>query len=328
MIYVGRYPEELVKQFAEEAEKKFKNKLKRKYVAHIQSLKYQEALDEINRVFDPIVKIANIQELFRFSPEELREISIFLESKDRAPSYFYNGEAIQNNLKFPYKEIYDLYTPMSKYPLLFAGSPMSYGDIYEPVTQKIKMSVLMTLCLNLQVCPYCNRTYINYRGYNNGGAQLDHILSKNKYPIFASSINNLVPTCGTCNLTKGTSETSFSPFIQNEGNEYHFSFDPTENEIGIDSKNQSTIDFIESIRLKEAYQIHRMEAADILKKLEIYNRSQKNELQEVIYQASGSTINIEELLFGKGLFSREEYKRYPLAKLRTDILRANNFKRK
>lgn len=46
----------------------------------------------------------------------------------------------------------------------------------------------------LSKCPYCGLGQV---------ATLDHVLSKARYPIFSTLPDNLVPTCGACNHSKG-----------------------------------------------------------------------------------------------------------------------------
>ena len=58
--------------------------------------------------------------------------------------------------------------------------------------------------IGAEVCPYCNRlftTTVTAKGHRTR-PQLDHFKSKTEYPYLALSINNLVPSCGVCNLLK------------------------------------------------------------------------------------------------------------------------------
>ena len=62
--------------------------------------------------------------------------------------------------------------------------------------------------LNIPVCPYCNRQYIqpvtiaNKKRYL---GDIDHILPKSVYQLFALSLWNLTPSCKVCNqLFKGS----------------------------------------------------------------------------------------------------------------------------
>lgn len=64
--------------------------------------------------------------------------------------------------------------------------------------------------LNIRVCPYCNRNYMEL--YNEGEigktikyifkGELDHYFQKSKYPHLAISVFNLIPCCKICNHEK------------------------------------------------------------------------------------------------------------------------------
>lgn len=65
--------------------------------------------------------------------------------------------------------------------------------------------------LGVKVCPYCNRlftTTVNAKGHR-VRPQLDHFKNKSDYPFLALSINNLVPSCGVCNLLKSNKDDGF-----------------------------------------------------------------------------------------------------------------------
>jgi hypothetical protein len=54
--------------------------------------------------------------------------------------------------------------------------------------------------VNVDTCPYCNRNYIYYLNESGGiKPQIDHFFPSSKYPIFALSYYNLIPSCQTCN---------------------------------------------------------------------------------------------------------------------------------
>ncbi len=60
--------------------------------------------------------------------------------------------------------------------------------------------------LKIKACPYCNLEYAQIATFKreNGKKKnvhpaLDHFYPKSKYPFFALSLNNLVPSCTTCN---------------------------------------------------------------------------------------------------------------------------------
>lgn len=58
--------------------------------------------------------------------------------------------------------------------------------------------------LKIDVCPYCNKNYtytIINKSKQYTRPDFDHFLSKNKYPYFALSFYNLIPSCQICNRT-------------------------------------------------------------------------------------------------------------------------------
>lgn len=92
---------------------------------------------------------------------------------------------------------------------------------------------------NVQVCPYCNRQYITTARTQKGSKsdtpespeerekrtrpQLDHFKNKNAFPWLALSINNLVPSCGVCNLLKhDKDEGILYPFSEGMGSVFVF----------------------------------------------------------------------------------------------------------
>lgn len=62
--------------------------------------------------------------------------------------------------------------------------------------------------LNLRVCPYCGRSYVYAveKPKKDGGQstvkhQIDHFLNKDRFPMFAMSFYNLIPSCVVCNMS-------------------------------------------------------------------------------------------------------------------------------
>lgn len=59
--------------------------------------------------------------------------------------------------------------------------------------QHIRDEVLA--CAHFDMCPYCNVTTVD---------EIDHVLPVDSYPEFSVLAQNLVPSCGRCNWSKGT----------------------------------------------------------------------------------------------------------------------------
>lgn len=80
--------------------------------------------------------------------------------------------------------------------LISTGFKLNNGSIWDNYS--------ITAKLNLSVCPYCNRNWINtIKNKSTDGKitspQLDHFFSKSDYPLFRLSFYNLIPSCETCN---------------------------------------------------------------------------------------------------------------------------------
>jgi len=78
-----------------------------------------------------------------------------------------------------------------------------YDGEYDDHSKVFDKSKFVSL-LNLRICPYCGRAFI-YSVQQLGNKtvvkpQIDHFLPKSKYPFFALSFMNLIPSCQTCNM--------------------------------------------------------------------------------------------------------------------------------
>ncbi|MBD5489248.1 MAG: hypothetical protein HDR13_10750 [Lachnospiraceae bacterium] len=93
-----------------------------------------------------------------------------------------------------------------------------------------KHAVKMLEAMDVNVCPYCNRLYTMTLDGNSGKSrpQFDHYKSKSKYPYFAVSLMNLVPSCGLCNQSKhdGDEEVLY-PYSDEMGLDVLFHTKPT-----------------------------------------------------------------------------------------------------
>lgn len=72
--------------------------------------------------------------------------------------------------------------------------------------------------MGIQVCPYCNRQYINNyfdkENKNKSTADLDHFYPKSKYPFLSLSLYNFIPSCQICNSRfKGDEDFSKKKYI-------------------------------------------------------------------------------------------------------------------
>ena len=206
--------------------------------------------------------------------------------------------------------------------------------------------------LNITTCPYCNRNHITSirRTENNYNKvtrpQLDHFISKSKFPFLACSLYNLIPSCSTCNLLKSDEKDDalISPY-EIKSNECKFEYKLTKDfQFGKDN-----LDLIElnikgdfesnkkAFLLEELYSGHKDVINDILHKTyqhpkeyikHLYNfkvnGNQKlismNDVLSSLYSKYLTNEDIHRILFNTEILEKDFYKR-PLSKLTYDVLR-------
>lgn len=189
----------------------------------------------------------------------------------------------------------------------------------------------------VEVCPYCNRQYIDVFKRSDKGykaiAQLDHFYPKEQFPLYALSLYNFVPSCTSCNQGKSdkTRELIY-PFTEKskeENQQQYFKIKsedldhlrgnvlPEIDYAFVDSDKKMHAD---SLHHKNMYQNHRVFAQRLLQRQRLYNPSYIAQVKEFFPKLSDEEIR--EVLFG---FSGdlEELKQKPLSKLAHDILDLN-----
>lgn len=71
---------------------------------------------------------------------------------------------------------------------------------YSVVDDQIRSFVIRNI--GIRICPYCNRNYCDFYHYDNkqrNVAALDHFYPQKKFPLYALSLHNFVPSCHYCN---------------------------------------------------------------------------------------------------------------------------------
>lgn len=209
-----------------------------------------------------------------------------------------------------------------KYPYDIIGR--AYGNVADLKENGASMRVRIVRNTGLTVCPYCNRDYINSRAENVSGAQLDHFFSKDEYPFFAVSLYNLVPVCGNCNRIKNNQKVEFaSPFDntidwQNAIKFSYVQMDSDPIKITVMNDEKAITNNIEKMRIREAYQIHAMEAEELREKERIYSKTQRQEFAEVLHKVHVTEREIKQAIFGPEI-TEEAMKKKPLGKMMRDL---------
>lgn len=197
--------------------------------------------------------------------------------------------------------------------------------------------------LDIKVCPYCNRSYIECIDNNDKKTlikgQIDHFYSKKEYPFLALSRFNLIPCCSDCNgvggkFTADADETKLiNPYLLKDTNGMKFKMEITKSsftnieecassiKILVEETNQSGLEQnIKTFHLQEIYQSHSDVAAEIylkgkLKMPQIYR-------QKIIAMLK-PIISITEHDFNQLVLGIEDnpknLKNKPLSKFKADL---------
>lgn len=198
--------------------------------------------------------------------------------------------------------------------------------------------------MDINVCPYCNRIYTNTVLQGKKGlsrSQFDHCLPKKKYPQFALSLLNLIPSCGICNQAKSDRmEKVMYPYTDEFGTDIMFQ---TSIKTGIsyllgdrDAKDQFEVileqvnphidvDLLKRINasvsifhLAELYNKHKDYILFLFRKNYMFSDDYIETLEERFRELFGDDEDIHSLLYMID-FEKEEWGRRPLSKLTHDI---------
>lgn len=197
--------------------------------------------------------------------------------------------------------------------------------------------------LDIKVCPYCNRSFIECIDKNDKSSpikgQLDHFYSKERYPFLALSRFNLIPCCSDCNgvggkFTVDADETKLiNPYLLEDTNGMKFKMEITKSsfanieecansiKILVEETNQSGLEQnIKTFHLQEIYQSHSDVAAEIylkgkLKMPQIYRQTIIAMLKPII---SITEHDFNQLVLGIE-DNPKKFKNEPLSKFKADL---------
>ena len=160
---------------------------------------------------------------------------LLVESKESVKEYVSNKKHFLLYIENAYKE--STLEVMNSIVALFI-----YYELLDSKQKEITIKQELYGRLNIRACPYCNRQFIDpiaiknneneeiEKRYNTG--DLDHILPKSKYPLYAVSLWNLTPCCKTCNETFKSSDESpiLNPWEDGFGDRVELTLYPENNE--------------------------------------------------------------------------------------------------
>jgi len=208
-----------------------------------------------------------------------------------------------------------------------------YKDIFEDLyknqlsgNEKLKKQ-FFNLFENINVCPYCNRNFINpiYKEHSLGGdnknqsPDIEHFFPKSIYPFLSLSISNLLPSCAFCNKIKSDVDTfkhnCLSPY-EIKDSDFRFDFSLELNQVKkvkfiskTDSKNS------EILHLESLYnEVHSKYINDIFDDILKYPRTYKDSLKKEFKLTEDDYKKVF-----RNYYKEEHFNKHPLSKMTKDL---------
>ncbi len=197
--------------------------------------------------------------------------------------------------------------------------------------------------LNVNACPYCNRMYTFTVFKKSKKAlirpEIDHFLPKERYPIFALSFYNLVPSCKICNSSFKRDQSLdinkfLHPYLDELDVHYKFDYEPIDinafngdkSKIDVkinrnghsDAKSDNSLALFE---IEDIYKHHNDVIADLIYKRRLYCDSTINEIVSFLVSDGLMSATYDEIF--NSIFNitkKDEIIDTPLGKLRQDII--------
>lgn len=179
-------------------------------------------------------------------------------------------------------------------------------------------------------CVYCNRQYTLTvdSPQNIVRPEFDHYLPQSKYPFFAMSLYNLIPSCHICNSNcKGTTEfaQSMNPYLTDCDKEYFkFSYEGNDEAsliVKLKEIDPSAKKLCDSFYLEEIYNAHsQLELRDLYIFAQKYSSTYLHDiLPRTLHEFAPSQEEAFNCIFGTEIDRTMDNKR-PLSKFKRDIL--------
>lgn len=261
---------------------------------------------------------------------------------DAIPGYFPMTvtDILGELIKCSYDQLMEIKERIDKTNYIFStdSSWDIFIDAYESFVSK-GYNVELVKKYGIKCCPYCNENFILSR-YGESGCQLDHFFPKEKYPIFAICLYNLIPVCPICNHAKKDKLSLISPhdhseFTKKNRNNLHISYEITqfswpyfEDSITTtlmcdDSTDSDFMKKVENdftiLKLYEAYQYHKDYILEIIEKAILYNDYSIELIQNSFQSLFFDEEEILRCIFGN-YYQQEDLLKRPLSKMTRDLL--------
>lgn len=211
---------------------------------------------------------------------------------------------------------------------------------YDLIPSKVKQELVHKL--NIRVCPYCNRQYIqpiSVAGKKLYYNDLDHIWPKSRYPLFSMSLWNLLPSCKPCNqyFKRSKNFKILSPYDGGFEDDAIFKiiYNDLKSMVGLSENMQFVWRInaninperkklieknIELFHLNDLYECNKREIMNILRKRYVISKSYEKSLSRLKF--GGESFD-EKLYYGVSL-NPKEFQNELLGKAIYDILFYDN----
>ena len=208
-----------------------------------------------------------------------------------------------------------------------------YKEIFEKLykeqlsgNEKLKKQ-FFNLFEDLNVCPYCNRNFVNpiYKENSlgadnkNQSPDIEHFFPKSIYPFLSLSISNLLPSCAFCNKIKSDVDTfqhnCLSPYeIKNSDFRFDFTLKSERvKELKLISKTDCKNS--EILHLESLYnEVHSKYISDIFDDVLKYPRTYKDSLKK---EFKLTESDYKELF--RNYHDEKDFNKQPLSKMTKDL---------
>lgn len=267
--------------------------------------KYIETLgNKIVNILNDIIKNTNynFRDLIMMDFKEMKDIINLINSNEELCNKVYekNEKELQE-----YRELYKKF----------------FTKKDSTINKKNNISLIQDL--GVTVCPYCNRNYINSRN-DNLGCDFDHYYSKSRYPFFALTLSNLIPSCSTCNRIKNDNFYEFCPFDLECIKKVEFKVSPPSSHSKIQLFFDDSLESENPLKLEAAYSINQRDVDEMFRREQEYCKDYREYLINLLGKKGQKEKNITESFFDIMIFGEiakdnfDDYLNVPLSKLKKD----------
>ena len=195
--------------------------------------------------------------------------------------------------------------------------------------------------IGVEICPYCNRSFIYTTPKKGTRPQYDHYYPKSKYPYLALSMYNLIPCCPVCNNAKNAEDTFDNksllyPFEEEYGYDIFFEIETDEqlcylglsNDFNIKIKSKENVEedlkqkvqnSSKILHIEELYNLHNDYVSKLLRSKYIFTDEYCQSLLDTYPDWFFDMNEVKNQLYFNSL-QKEEWGDQILSKLTYDIL--------